>query len=293
MQKKLLRNCLLIVFICLFVAGTGACSAEEKTSNFLAQPSLIGGSDYKKKNNVLSEQFDKKNFDLTNLEQAISYAIILTNDTDNKSGECYAEGHKILDKTEKDGKTIVCVQVEEGYLGFKNGIFTCVSGSAIPSQLTFVKNKDGEYELKSYKIPMDGTDYGPTLKKIFTKKALGALEKIKQGELYPQLEEYGKKHLKSIGRDAKVQWDYVEEDLPNLKAEVSNELSEKFSEYPYWIGNYEMIVDGKRIIYTHLWEPDNNGGGIATYKKEIYGGELLEEHVIKVEGDTYTIINSK
>ncbi len=234
---------------------------------------------------------NKKKFDLTDLEQAISYAIFETNREHYYPGECFAEGHKILDIIETNKEIVVYVRAVPGYFGFENGIFTNISGGNIPSRLTFTKNKKGEYLLKNYEIPLDGSEYYPSLKKIFTPKALCALNKMELSELYPQLEAYAKDYLKSINRNALVQCSNVDKKLPDIESvEVSNILSAQYSEYPYWIGTLEKIEDGTRMVYMHLWEADGRGGGRVTYRKKIYNGKIVAEDIIKIEGNKYTLI---
>lgn len=300
MKRNIRQVIILLVLTCLvanLAYGCGNNSTDKDAKN--AEPYLIGGSDASTKpddkNDPISKQFSKKNFDLKNLDDSIAYAIIKTNCKSSRStGECFGEGHKILDKYTKDGQTVVCMLVIEGYMGFENDVLTCVSGSCIPSQLVFTKNKDGEYELKSYKTPMDGTYYPASLKKIFTKKALLKLDNTDPDELAPQFEEYGKKYLKSIGREAMVQWNTVIKETPNIKsADVSNKLFSQFEDYPYWIGTQERIEDGKRIVYCHKWESDGKGGGTSTFRKEIYNGKILEESVVTVKGDKYTVVKTK
>lgn len=234
-------------------------------------------------------------FDLTDLDQAISDAIFITagGDARYEIGECFAEGHQILDQSEEEGQIIVCAHVIDGWFGFENNIFTGVSGSSIPTRLMFSQNAAGEYILQSYDIPEDGSNYGSSLRALFSAKALAQLERLDISSLYPQLEAYAEAYLQSIGREATVQWHYVDRQLPDMDSvQVSNALLERYSEYPYWIGSLERVEDGTRMVYEHLWQPDGAGGGITTYQKQIYGGDIVERHVIEVSGDTFTEIDA-
>lgn len=276
----------ILILLCLLVLLSCACHLSTSDDDPNAVPNRIDAQN-------TPNDARRNQFDLSDLDQAVTFAIFSTNeDTEmDYRGECFAEGHTILDIIEDGEETAVCVQVLEGYFGFENGIFTCVSGSSIPSLLRFTKNDKQEFLLKSYEIPKDGTGYHASLKKMFSEKAIRKLNALQIKELYPQLEAYGKAYLNSIGRDATVQCDYVEKVLPNMDStSVSNALLEQYGEYPMWIGTLEKLEDGTRMVYTHLWKEDGKGGGTATYRKEVYGGELVAEAILQVEGDHYTFM---
>lgn len=276
----------ILILLCLLAGLSCACHLSTSDDDPNAEPYRIDAE--KAPNDARRNQFD-----LTDLDQAVTFAIFSTNeDTDaDYRGECFAEGHSILDVIENGKETAVCVQVVEGYFGFENGIFTSTSGSSVPSLLRFIKNDEEEFLLKSYEIPKDGTGYHASLKKMFSAKAIRKLNTLQIDELYPQLEAYGKAYLNSIGREATVQWDRIETVLPNMDStSVSNALLAQYGEYPMWIGTLEKIEGGTRMVYTHLWEGDGKGGGTATYRKEVYGGEIVAESIIQVEGDQYGLI---
>ena len=79
-------------------------------------------------------------FDQEKLEEAISQAIKGRN-INYAEGEVTTEGHIILDIEEKAEEIKVYTIASFGAFGFENGIFTKISGSAIPTVITLQKKQ--------------------------------------------------------------------------------------------------------------------------------------------------------
>ena len=57
-----------------------------------------------------------------------------------------------------------------------------------------------------------------------------------------------------------------------MSVAASNELlgRAELSDYPYYLGTEERMVDGVRWVYATAWEPDGDGRGTATYTRYRY-----------------------
>nr|WP_246542831.1 M56 family metallopeptidase [Fusibacter paucivorans] len=108
------------------------------------------------------------------LELAIS-AAILDREKDSSSSEFLCESHVTL-MTERhsptgnsenvDMVTVYTMVLVQKY-DFVNDGLDPVGGSHIPTAITFDVNKSGNYLLKEYWIPRDGSYYGPDIKEKF------------------------------------------------------------------------------------------------------------------------------
>ena len=77
----------------------------------------------------------------SDLESAISQAILSNNTGKYLTGETIAEGHVILDTAEEDGNAVIYALTTYGEYAFENNIFTKVSGTCvIPTIITLSKN---------------------------------------------------------------------------------------------------------------------------------------------------------
>lgn len=219
---------------------------------------------------------------------------ILLSDSDSKflDGECKGEGHKIFVSEEKDGVSTVYAATMYGEYGFQNGNFVKVSGTGvIPAVITF-KRTDAGYTDALVNYPTDGAGYEESIREMFPKSCVNeALNADKYSdELKKQERAYAESYLKSINRTAKI-GDYgdFEHILPNMNADASNELLDKFYDYPYWIGGEEKIENGVRVVYSTEWTDEGNGDGTVTYtKKEYDSGKVLKKTVILVKDGEIT-----
>lgn len=105
--------------------------------------------------------------DRTNLDTCVSDAILNANTNWYKKGDYAAEAHTVLKTVEKGSTTTVyamALYMEFGYAG--SGFFV-TGGSHMPVAITFEKNAAGEYELKEYWRPLDGSGYIPSIEEKF------------------------------------------------------------------------------------------------------------------------------
>ncbi|MEG6615838.1 transcriptional regulator [Peptococcaceae bacterium 1198_IL3148] len=241
----------------------------------------------------------KGQFAINNIDNAVGEAI---KDQGNgyADGECIAEGHIILDIEDKGEWVKVYTISSVGWFGFENGVFTKISGSgAIPTVITFSINKDGEYSLHEYKVPMDGAGYLESIKKMFPRKLHNSVLNAQDyyADLAKQQEAQATEYLKVIGRTAKVSADHVEKQLANINVEASNKLFAEFTKYdsllnncPYWLGTKEMVENGVRYIYETAQRKSEDGYDIITFKKSKEDGTVVEERCYKIVGNEIQLI---
>lgn len=253
---------------------------------------LTSGSDVEK---VQETQYPKTiNEESTNLDEAISLAL-LNSEIQIKGSEVITEGHIILDKEEADDKTKVYILSSTGSFGFENGIFTLSAGtSGLPMVMNFSKDDKNNYHYIDKEIPMDGSYYMSSIKEIFPQKLWkDALDTSKYSkELMDQQEKQATEYLESISRKAKVQGDYVEKKLADINVDASNELlqMEELSDYPYWIGTREELIDNTRYIYEKAHTKED-GYDYITYTKTSGDKKIVEEYKYKINGSNIELIN--
>lgn len=106
-------------------------------------------------------------FDRTDLDACVSDAILRENRGAYLEGEVAVETHTVL-KTAEGGGTVT-VYAMALYLELdvtKDGLAQ-VGGSHMPVAVTFQRNAAGEYALKEYWTPQDGSYYGPSIREKF------------------------------------------------------------------------------------------------------------------------------
>jgi len=105
--------------------------------------------------------------DRTDLDACVSEAILSENTGRYLEGGFAAEAHTTL-KVMENGNTVtvyaMALSMEFAYLG---DAFSEMGGSHMPVAITFEKNDIGEYSLKEYWIPRDGSEYAKSLKEKF------------------------------------------------------------------------------------------------------------------------------
>lgn len=247
---------------------------------------LYGIADYDGSYESFGRVFEKigKTEGYATVEEAVSGAVLAYNAGKYADGECAAEGNVIIEKEEKDGFVNVYAYVSYGEYGFENNVFTKVSGSgAIPTKLVF--SYGGEYVLKDYIEPMDGSEYVDSIKEMFPRR-LWSKVLSDDSKVYKQLEEqehqYAARYLSGIGRTADI--GDTERILADMNVDASNKLLDMYGEYPYWVGTCEKLEDGVRTVYEKQWE--SRGGGDGTVKFIKYAdGEIAEETIINVNGE--------
>lgn len=244
--------------------------------------------------NIENKAITTTEFDAKNLEKAVSQAI-KQEGKDYLEGEYLAEGHTILGTKENKKEITVYSLTSCGYFGFENGIFTEISGSgAIPTVMIFKKKKDGNYFLKEYKEPADGSDYEKSMKELFPAKYYDKVLALNDeySVLAKQKETQAAQYLKSIGRKAEVRESYVDKQLPSINTEASNNL---FAEYmnndaflmscPCWLGTREEIEDEIRYIYETSQSKTEDGYDLITYQKKTEDNTVVEKRDYKIVGN--------
>lgn len=214
-------------------------------------------------------------------------------------GECAAEGHAILDVQEEDGQSVVYLIGSSCSFGFCSGNFVSVSGmGATPLRMTFDRAADGSLTFAEQWWPMDGAYYADSIRETFP-AALQADALDAQSrwpELWAQERSYAEAYLEELGRPEAPVGSWGDFSFPlatgeGMSVAASNELlgRAELSDYPYYLGTEERMVDGVRWVYATAWEPDGDGRGTATYTRYRYDdGEILQQLVYLVDGETVT-----
>ncbi|MCC8025597.1 MAG: DUF4825 domain-containing protein [Clostridium sp.] len=205
------------------------------------------------------------------VEQAVSAAILDYNRRLYPSDcEARGEGHVILDSEENEAEVTVYAQTMYGAYQFQDGNFVKDGGTGvIPAVIRLSKEPDGRYVALDYRQPMDGSAYVESIEEMFPQKlwdlCISPSSRI-QESLEQQEQEYAKKYLVSIGREAAVgQFGDFPHTIPSqagISADVSNKIEHerKFSGSgpeayaPFWFGTIERLEDGVRYIYEHSYD---------------------------------------
>ena len=221
-----------------------------------------------------------------------------------RAGEVATEGHILLDTEEKDGVITAYTIASFAYFGFENGIFTTISGGAMPTVITFKRDQQGmypRYSMLSYKEPMDGAGNLDSVKKMFPEHLWPDV--LPGGNRYPQLrqqqEAQAQEYLKSIGRNATVSSSHVEKKLLNLSSvPASNKLFSELTKFdtflnscPYWIGSRETIENGERYIYETNQSKTDDGYDLVIFSKRQEDGTVVQEAHYKVVGDDPQLVH--
>lgn len=227
------------------------------------------------------------------IENAVVKAIL----NDNKSvyqGECPAEGHIIYGAETKNSIIYIYAYISFAYFGFENGNFVEVSGGNNPA--VFELNAEN-YELIKVLYPEAGEYYASSIKELFPKKYASKALNTNDSDyenLNNQLDKYAENYLKSINREAVIgRWADFDHVLPTnlgISDEVSNALSEieKYHfNYPFWIGNKEILENGIRYVYAVDYDKENN---IIIYSKYEYDKPEVLLEKITVDSLTGKII---
>ncbi len=233
-------------------------------------------------------------FHLTdNLEEAVANAIKLQSGG-YKDGEFVSEGHIILSVQEGTETVKVYTIASLGVFGFENGIFTTVSGSgAIPTVMTFFRDRQGRYSLIKYQEPLDGSGYVESVKEMFPLHLHSRVlsPHSDYAELKNQQEAQAREYLRSIGRSAEVSVEHVKKKLADINVEASNKLLAEYTKYdeflnncPYWLGTLERIENGERFIYETEQSKTTDGYDLITFRKTRANGEVVAERQYKIVG---------
>ncbi|MBP3360032.1 MAG: DUF4825 domain-containing protein [Clostridia bacterium] len=216
-------------------------------------------------------------------DELVSYAILSRNSGRYLDGECMGEGHIILgNEAGENGARTIYALTTTGFYGFENDCFIKVSGSGvIPARITF----DSDNNVTEYLMPQDGSLYKESIEEIFPKKYHGKIlygdYKEQYADCLEQEKRYAAEYLKKIGRNAVIcEYGDIEHEIPDLNAEVSNMMLDSFTEYPYWLGTQERIIDGVRYVYKMSMDGDNT----VIFEKYLYDtGETVNKTVLNIE----------
>ncbi len=225
----------------------------------------------------------------SDLDTAISEAILELNSDKYWVGECPAEGHIVLGTENWDDETRVYLIVEFSSFGFTNGWFINQNSYRRLVNMGFKKSEDG-YKLGStfYDV-MEGTSFA------FPEKYRRMAENLTDKDLanlWSQCESYAKAYLKEIGREAKIgQYGDMEHILltdVGVSVDVSNRVVNSIGIYNAGeIGFFERVENGVRYIYRTSYLAESNR---IVYTKEFYGtGELAER--IEVDASTGNVLS--
>lgn len=231
--------------------------------------------------------------DKETIEAIVSDAIMDWVDDPWLIGELPVEGHVILDAADK-GETLEVYVIDcYGGMGFENDCFVLVSGSYdIPAVVTLQKEADGSYSPADYREAADGDMYESSLNEMFPWYLRitdpSHYRAACKGQMLKQAENY----LKSIGKDARISFSYVEKENFHIQADAYNVLygMSDMYEYPDWIGTYENIENGERFIYKSAEEILPDDAVIIRFTKERPDGSVVQELRYKVQGSQWELL---
>ncbi len=235
------------------------------------------------------ELHETDNTAVTDIDEAVSKAILDLNSKRRWSGECPAEGHIIFGTKEKENAVTVYMLERFSSYGFVDGWFISVGGHSIPCVMMFEK-EDGKYTFTDVEYAEDGSHYTKSIKRMFPKiyeHRVHNLTKKERESLDSQRKAYAKAYLDSIGREAPI-GDYSDIDRvlltdAGVSVDVSNKLLQLKVNYDTGtIGWIEAIEDGVRYVYRTSYAQTQNR---IVYTKEVYG---TSEIVEKLEVDSLT-----
>ena len=239
--------------------------------------------------------------DITVDGQTLHYGAVRDSETIIES-ECLGEGHVILGYRDKgDIVEVYTLCGAIGY-GFRDGMLVDESGYFRAATLIkFDKTEDGKYIFKEAQESKDGGLMVPSIREMFpsalAKKAIAAQADDKIGDsMRKQCDVYAEAYLKAVGREAEIT-SYHNQDFPILtdngvSVAVSNALYELHPEYSIYIGSFERLENGKRVVYSQWWSDNKIGPVTVTFQKSEYdSGKIVEKYVYKVEGDKFERIN--
>lgn len=230
----------------------------------------------------------------TTIEYAVAQAILRENEPAyyDFATECAAEGH-IIYGTEAEGDIHkVYVLTSYSRFGFENGYFIDQSGGITPAVMTFEKTDSG-YELLDIEYVSDGSEYVPSIERLFPKKYQNRVKyqtPFDYVSLRKQEKAYAQAYLDKIGRTEEIR-EYREVEHPLLtelgvSVEVSNDLLglDCINRYNHLngIGYFESVEDGVRYIYRKDYNKEQNK---IICTKEVYD---TKEIVEKIEIDSLT-----
>lgn len=207
--------------------------------------------------------------------------------------ECSAEGHIILEQTEEDGiATIYALTMYGGYAFHNVDYFVKTTGTGvIPAVMKFDLRLNSHTPLISMEYPADGSGYLTSIKEMFPEHLQDRVLNISKEDsdtLTSMEQEYAKRYLANLGRDALIgdYADFEHELLTDLgiSTEVSNKLSEyekDMGPYPNWHGSRETIEDGVRYMYSIFYEEETDE---IIYEKRVFDTmETVEKFVFDAE----------
>lgn len=105
--------------------------------------------------------------DRTSLGACVADAILTANTNKYRKGDFAAEAHTVLKTVERGSATTVYAMALYMEFGYAGSGFSETGGSHMPVAITFEKNAAGEYQLKEYWTPQDGSYYIPSIKEKF------------------------------------------------------------------------------------------------------------------------------
>jgi hypothetical protein len=200
----------------------------------------------------------------TDLDASVSNAILEANAEDYRNNFT-TEAHTVLKKMESGNMVTVYVMalyLEFGYSG--DALFETGSGSRMPVAITFVKNAAGEYALKEYWVPRDGSLFAPSVKEKFPSDTY---------EDAIDTQKYILAHMQSCYAQAIRHWDApVDEHITKLVVAICSS--------PAWASNPRAYIDAHPGEYRKLLYYGDYTLRY-TFSKFLEGGQIgLDSHIM-------------
>jgi beta-lactamase regulating signal transducer with metallopeptidase domain len=269
-------------------------------------------NDFQNTGTIKDEIYLPERTDKTNLEEVLSDYILARQRHAFYMGEKAFEAHHILQTEEADGMVSVYMLVRFAWFEFQDGIFASVSGTGgIPVKMELKKSENGQYEVISYKEPMDGGMWRTSLQEMFPDDLV---QLVTQRDNMVQWEEEqvsiitnkAAAYLKSIGRESfPVEYRYVPERNNEEYLKAIYQVTSFRKGFPEWPGSREALVNaggpypGLQIRCLMETSISKAGEGeylitlTRTWDTVVNGNKPVSTWIYKVEGNSVSLIEEK
>lgn len=223
--------------------------------------------------------------------------------SDDKYNEFKKVVHHTFDKKVNGNETTYYIAYKDVSGNLMNGVFYCEISGNVPASITLkkVQGREKQYKVTKLLFQKEGHLYCCPIEEMFDNKIITEYQSENYNKkLTKKIYKKQKAYLKSIGRDAKIVYDYdfnyimedtdfVENGYDYLGDE--DDFIEKFDYkgYPYWIGTIERMEKGKWYIYKAAQEKKDNGEYIITYTKTDESGKILEQYKVYANKKDYNV----
>lgn len=293
--------------------GNYIIKTQRRWANELYQYNVYNEINSYDKFKIMIDDFDKMNFsqkpkDYKDINVCIEDSIYKYNKDKFPFGEVGIESHITYEIYETVEYTKAYLFVHYYKYQFANDTFEIVGGIVAPVTITFSKDKKNGYIMKEYKEADDGAKYGVSLLEMFPENILPMVEnhsnnKEEMNQIENDLNRKIQDYLSALGRSG-FKVGKSEKKYPEIREEnqmIFDVLSQIYTDYPYFVGNWEKIEDGIRYRYSLIEKDTSEDKDILTYEKinlntntkeQSLTVELKNGEITEIEGNLSEEFNS-